>query len=181
MFVSYINQIYGLRQAPRTWFDGFSDALFEVGFKRSVSDTSMFMHYSPHDITILLLYVDDIVITSSCFISTVIDHLHAHFEVKDLGPLNYFLGIEVQRDDKNLYLSQTKYTLDLLKRANFLLAKPCSTPVATGTKLSQVDTTPLVPYYYSTRHHLCCQPSVPVHASTASNTLNYSQVDFTVS
>ena len=70
--------------------------------------------------------------------------MHKKFEVKDLGPLHYFLGIEVHRNDNCIKLNQTKYALDLLKKTNFLLAKPCSSPVAAGTKLSQDDSTPLV-------------------------------------
>lgn len=79
---------------------------------------------------------------SSYQLSLVISILD--LKLKTWGELNYFLGIEVRRYGSQLQLSQTKYTLDLLKRANFLLAKPCSSPVATGSKLSLNDSTPLV-------------------------------------
>lgn len=103
--------IYGLRQAPRTWFDGFSDALLELGFIRSQCDTSMFLHRASHGLTILLLYVDDIIITgaSHSFINKLLEHLKAKFEIKDLGPLHFFLGIEVHRDPNGIYLCQTNY------------------------------------------------------------------------
>lgn len=106
----------------------------------------MYIHYNSPGMSILFVYVDDIIVTSANneFISAFISYLHSRFEVKDLGELNYFLGIEVRRYGSQLQLSQTKYTLDLLKRANFLLAKPCSSPVATGSKLSLNDSTPLV-------------------------------------
>lgn len=54
------------------------------------------------------------------------------------------MGIEVERDSSGLHLSQTKYALDLLKKANFILAKPCSYPAATGTKLSRFDSSSCV-------------------------------------
>lgn len=136
--------IYGLCQVPCTWFDGFSNALFEIGFIRSLTDTSMFIHYAPYGLTILLLYVDDIIITgaSSTFIYFIIARLHYRFEVKDLGPLQYFLGIKVHRDASRIHLSQTKDALELLKRANFLLAKPCYSLVTMSTKLTKDDNTP---------------------------------------
>lgn len=93
--------IYGLRQAPRTCFDGFSGPLFELGFIRSRTDTSIFLHYASHGLTLLLLYVDDILITgaNSDFRSSLLSPLHNRFEVKDFGTLHSFLGIEVHRND----------------------------------------------------------------------------------
>lgn len=125
---------------------GFSDALVEIGSIRSRTDTSIFINYASYGLTVLLLYVDDIIITgaSSTFIYFIISRLHYRFEVKDLGPLHYFLGIEVHGDASRIHLSQTKYALELLKRANFLLAKPCSSLVTTSTKLTKDDNTPLV-------------------------------------
>lgn len=103
------------------------------------TDTSMFLHYALHGLTILLLYMDDIITTgaNSDFLSSINSHLRYRFEVKDLGPLHYFLGIEVHRDQSMIQLSQTKYTLDLLSRANFLLVKPCFSLAAMGTKLTK--------------------------------------------
>ena len=56
--------------------------------------------------------------------------------MKDLGDLHYFLGVEVQSNDKGLFLSQTKYALDLLQQASMTNAKPISTPFVVGQHLS---------------------------------------------
>lgn len=92
------NSIYGLLQSPHTWFNGFSSALLELGFKGSRRDTFMFIHYASHGLTIVLLYVDDIIITgaNNNFISSIIARLHSRFEVKDLGPLHYFWGLKLK-------------------------------------------------------------------------------------
>lgn len=89
--------IYGLLQAPHTWLDGFSDALLEIRFIRSQFDTNMFLHRASHGLTILLLYVDDIIVTgaSYSFINKLLPYLSSKFEIKDLGPLHYFLGIDM--------------------------------------------------------------------------------------
>ncbi|KAB2625605.1 pentatricopeptide repeat-containing protein [Pyrus ussuriensis x Pyrus communis] len=62
----------------------------------------------------------------------VIHKLSDMFPIKDLGALHYFLGIEVKRSSTGIFLSQTKYILDLLTKANMVGAKPCGTPLSTS-------------------------------------------------
>ena len=101
----------------------------------------MFVFQSTAGIMVLLLYVDDIILTGSCpsLFQSFIHILSTQFAMKDLGDLHYFLGIEATRTPQGLHLSQSKYTLALLSRANVLEAKPCSTQVPTGSKLSFHD------------------------------------------
>lgn len=56
--------------------------------------------------------------------------------LKDLGPIHYFLGLEVHRDDTGAYLSQLKYVLDLLKKLSMLEVNSCPTPMVFGKILS---------------------------------------------
>jgi hypothetical protein len=74
--------------------------------------------------------------SSSSLIRTFITRLSKEFSMKDLGDLHYFLGVEVQPNEKGLFLSQTKYALDLLHRASMTDAKPISTPFVVGNHLS---------------------------------------------
>ena len=78
-----------------------------------------------------MVYVDDILVTRNCNTAcrSLISLLSAKFPVKDLGPLHYFLGLEVHRSGKGIFLSQTKYACDLLKKTDFIGASPCSTPL----------------------------------------------------
>ncbi|KAM2169391.1 hypothetical protein ACFX1Q_038703 [Malus domestica] len=82
----------------------------------------------------ILVYVDDILVTgpNSTACKQVIQQLSSLFPIKDLGPLHYFLGLEVKRSSSGIFLSQTKYILDLLSKANMTGAKPCSTPLSTS-------------------------------------------------
>lgn len=87
----------------------------------------------------MLIYVDNIIIVSSSSIATkkLIQELKADFAMKDLGQLEYFMGIAVKLDTSGVLLSQKRYALDLLKRANMDKRKPISTPMAAGEKLSR--------------------------------------------
>ena len=80
---------------------------------------------------IQLLYVDNIILTrSNFFLHEFISHISSEFSMKDLGPLHYFLGIQVIPTSAGMVLSQEKYAFDLLERAHMVDCKPLSTPVA---------------------------------------------------
>ncbi|CAL9006701.1 unnamed protein product [Prunus brigantina] len=64
---------------------------------------------------------------------------HGHFDIKDLGPLNYFLGLQVLHKDGTLHINQLKYAHDLLQKANLLNSKPAYTPLAAKVLLSVFD------------------------------------------
>ncbi|CAL2278094.1 unnamed protein product [Prunus armeniaca] len=131
-FVCQLNRsLYGLKQAPRAWYDELFKALVSLGFQSSQADSSLFIKTSGASLVLVLVYVDDILVTGNCNIdcTSLISHLSAKFPVKDLGPLHYFLGLEVTRSAQSMFLSQTKYACDLLKKTDFLGASSCSTPL----------------------------------------------------
>lgn len=124
--------LYGLKQAPRAWFEKLSTCLFSLGFICSKADPSLFILRHDTNFTLLLVYVDDIILTGNnpSFISHLIRQLHEKFALKDLGQLHYFLGIEIKYFCGGITISQTKYAHDLLKRANMLDASKINTPIA---------------------------------------------------
>uniref|UniRef100_A0A2N9F894 Reverse transcriptase Ty1/copia-type domain-containing protein n=1 Tax=Fagus sylvatica TaxID=28930 RepID=A0A2N9F894_FAGSY len=130
--------LYGLKQAPRAWFSRLSTRLVELGFHGSLSDTSLFIYKSSIYTMFILIYVDDIIITSSSSlaIDNLLSSLQHDFAVKNLGSLHYFLGIEVIRNTAGILLSQKRYILDILTRTHMLEAKPVSSPMASSTSLS---------------------------------------------
>jgi hypothetical protein len=91
------------------------------------------------------VYVDDIVITrdDTNEIVNLKKHLAQEFEVKDLGQLKYFLGIEISRGPKGMFLSQRKYVLDLLKETGMLCCRPAATPIEQNHRLSKEGGTPV--------------------------------------
>ena len=84
------------------------------------------------------MYVDDIIITGNAptQIAYLISTLNATFDLKDLGPLNYFLGIQITPTKYGLTLSQTKYAFDVLHRLHMHNSKPTKTPCCLATRLT---------------------------------------------
>ncbi|WVZ49277.1 hypothetical protein U9M48_000649 [Paspalum notatum var. saurae] len=130
--------LYGLKQAPRAWYSCFASHLQSMGFIEAKTDTSLFIYRRGTDTAYLLLYVDDIVLTASSpgFLRQLIVSLQQSFPMKDLGPLQHFLGIAVTRSSSGMLLSQRQYTLEILERAGMTNCKSCATPVDTQSKLS---------------------------------------------
>ena len=85
----------GLKQSPRAWFEKFRSTLLHHGFAQSPYDPSLFLNNTAQPTTILLVYVDDIIITGthSKMIHSLQSSLQTAFHMKDLGPLTYFLGL----------------------------------------------------------------------------------------
>uniref|UniRef100_A0A2N9HT29 Reverse transcriptase Ty1/copia-type domain-containing protein n=1 Tax=Fagus sylvatica TaxID=28930 RepID=A0A2N9HT29_FAGSY len=100
--------IYGLKQAPRAWYTALKNAILQLGFSNSKADSSLFIYSQGSTLCYFLVYVDDLVITrnNSLFVASIIKQLGDMFSLKDMGPLHFFLGIEVIPTQAGLFLSQ---------------------------------------------------------------------------
>jgi hypothetical protein len=129
--------LYGLKRSPRAWFRRFSSTMKAFGYKQSNSDHTLFIKHKEGKVTALIVYVDDMVVTGddSCEMKALQEYLATKFEMKDLGQLKYFLGIEVARSKRGIFLSQRKYVLDLLTETGMLACKPAETPIEMNHKL----------------------------------------------
>lgn len=130
--------LYGLTQASRQWFAKFSEAIRSAGFVQSKADYSLFIKKQGKSFTILLIYVDDILITGNdpVSITNIKKFLHNKFRLKDLGNLKYFLGIDISTSKNVIFIFQRKYALEIIKDAGLLGAAPIDTPMDRGLKLS---------------------------------------------
>ena len=117
--------LYGLKQVPRAWFAKFSSTIFCLGYMTSHYDSALFLHHTNKCIILLLLYVDDMIITGNDLsgIQELKNFLSQQFEMKDLGHLSYFLGLEITHSTDGLYITQAKYASKLLSRAGLTDSK----------------------------------------------------------
>jgi histone deacetylase 1/2 len=138
MFVSFNVLFMVSSSRPRAWYARLSDKLHELGFVFSKADTSLFIFYHGGVSIYMLVYVDDIFLSgSSVAIERLVLTLGLNFPIKDLGRLDYFLGIEATYTPCGMILIQHKYAVDLLHRANMEGCRAISTPMSTSDKLSR--------------------------------------------
>jgi hypothetical protein len=137
--------LYGLKQTTQSWFQHFASVVTVAGFSTSAHDTALFIHVSPHGRTLLLLYVDDMIITGDDpeYIAFVKARLSDQFLMSDLGPLWYFLGIEISSMPEGFFLSQEKYIQDLLNRASLTDHRTTESPMELNVHLVATDGEPL--------------------------------------
>ncbi|GJS77982.1 retrotransposon protein, putative, ty1-copia subclass [Tanacetum coccineum] len=123
--------LYGFNQALCAWFERLSNALFDLGFKGSKTDPSLIIYSRKDTLLYILVYVDDIIVTGNNkgTIDNIICQLGSAFVLKDLGPLNYFLGIKIVPHVSGILLSQKKYILELLQSVGLSNCNPVSSPM----------------------------------------------------
>ena len=133
--------IYGLRQTSHQWFHKFLTVLLEIGFVQSANDHSLFTRSQGYVFLILLVYVDDIIITSNnmAYVTDMKFDLSKLFTVRDLGPLKYFLELEIARTIVRISICQRKYALEFLFKVGYLGCKPFTIPMEPNLKLSKKD------------------------------------------
>ncbi|XP_019263194.1 PREDICTED: uncharacterized protein LOC109240957 [Nicotiana attenuata] len=133
-----IKSLYGLKQAPRQWNAKLTEALLRFQFVQSKYDHSLFSKKTDRGTTVVLIYVDDMLITGDNLelIQDTKTALQNAFKIKDLGELKYFLGIEFARSEKGILMHQRKYALELISELGLSAAKLIETPMDCNSKLT---------------------------------------------
>jgi transposase InsO family protein len=129
--------LYGLKQAPRAWYDRLTSFLVDKGFSRGGVDTTLFVKKEDNHMIIAQVYVDDIVFgsTSHSLSSNFADLMCSEFEMSMMGELSTFLGLQVKQFPSGMFVCQSKYAQNLVKKFGLEASKPASTPMSTTTKL----------------------------------------------
>jgi hypothetical protein len=113
--------LYGLKQAPRAWYGRINIFLTSLGFTKSKANSNIYFKVMNDEPVILLLYVDDLFLNGEeNLITDCKKKLVAKFEMKDLGLMHYFLGLEVWQSPEKIFLNQGKYAVEILKRFDML-------------------------------------------------------------
>jgi hypothetical protein len=132
--------LYALKQARRAWYGRIDSFLMTLGYTKSKADSNLYFKIMNNEPVILLLYVDGLLLTGEeKLINECKKRLASEFEMKDLGLIHYFLGLEVWQSPERIFLNQGKYTVKILKRFDMLECKPMNKPMEAKLKLL-VDT-----------------------------------------
>jgi hypothetical protein len=133
--------LYGLRQAPRAWYEKLDASLSDLGFSRSAVEHAVYRRKSTTGFLLVGVYVDDLIITGTNEddIQKFKDEMHNLFKMSDLGQLSYYLGIEVKQEKGEITLCQQAYAAKILEKAGMKNCNPCHTPMECRLKLSKDD------------------------------------------
>jgi hypothetical protein len=133
--------LYGLKQAGKKWYDSLCRALADIGFVRSEADSAVFFVHVGTDVIILAIHVDDSTMTGS---SVTLQNefkarINAKFQLTDLGPISWLLGLAITRNRamRTLSLSQHSYIDTLLRRFNLDDCKTLAQPLDLHVQLSR--------------------------------------------
>jgi hypothetical protein len=129
--------LYGIKQAPRAWYECLRDFLISNDFKVRKADPTLYTKTIANDLFVCQIYVDDIIFgstnKSTCeeFSRIMIQKI----EMSMMGELKYFLGFQVKQLQEGTFISQTKYIQDILNKFGMKDAKPIKTPMGTNGHL----------------------------------------------
>jgi hypothetical protein len=142
--------LYGLKQAPRAWYEEMDGFLMSLGFKKSVVDPNLYYHIDGNECLSLVLYVDDIFLTGSeRLIVECKQALNTKFEMKELGLVHYFLGLEVWQKTDEIFLSRGKYIVEILKKFGMTECKSMPTLMVMDLKkMCNIDSGDVDPHLY---------------------------------
>nr|GEZ88074.1 uncharacterized mitochondrial protein AtMg00810-like [Tanacetum cinerariifolium] len=129
--------MYGLKQAPRKWYDVLSKFLIDSGFQKGSIDTTLFIKKKGKHIMLIQIYVDDIIFgPTNLKYCTKFSHLMVkRFEMSMMGEMKFFLGHQVNQFSNGIFINQSKYILDILKRFGMENCDTVPTPMVEQAKL----------------------------------------------
>ncbi|KAK1402380.1 hypothetical protein POM88_001985 [Heracleum sosnowskyi] len=134
--------LYGLKQAPRTWYDTLSEFLLENNVTRGVVDKTLFYKMHKNDLILVQVYVDDIIFgsTNDDLCKRFAKLMQSRYEMSMMGELSFFLGLQVYQRQDGIFICQSKYIKDLLKKYQMEDSSTSKTPMPTATKLDKDET-----------------------------------------
>nr|GEX84157.1 copia protein [Tanacetum cinerariifolium] len=121
-----IKALYGLKQAPRAWYDELSKFLLQNHFFKGTNDPTLFIRRFQDDILVVQVYVDDIIFGSTHprYIQLFSDLMKSRFEMSMIGEMTFFLGLQVNQSPCSIFINQSKYVLEILKKYGMEFCDP---------------------------------------------------------
>ncbi|GJY80242.1 retrovirus-related pol polyprotein from transposon TNT 1-94 [Tanacetum coccineum] len=136
--------LYGLKQASRMWYDKLTSFLIEHHFTKGIVNPTLFTRHHGGDILLVQVYVDDIIFgsTNLKFSKRFANLMKKNFEMSMMGELKFFLGLQVHQSPRGIFISQSQYAIELLKKHGMDECDSMSTPMATARLDADLQGTP---------------------------------------
>nr|GEX77450.1 retrovirus-related Pol polyprotein from transposon TNT 1-94 [Tanacetum cinerariifolium] len=131
--------LYGLKQALRAWYDMLSSFLISQDFSKGLVDPTLFIRRNRNDLLLIQIYVDDIIFAAStpelCDLFAKL--MCSKFKMSIMGKILFFLGLQISQSPKGIFINQSKYALESLKKYGFKSYDPVDTPMVEKSKLDE--------------------------------------------
>ncbi|GKA89751.1 retrovirus-related pol polyprotein from transposon TNT 1-94 [Tanacetum coccineum] len=131
--------LYGLKQAPRAWYDTLSRFLLDNKFSKGAVDPTLFTRKTGKHILLVQIYVDDIIFASTdpkaCDIFS--NEMSSKFQMSMMGQMSFFLGLQVSQNPRGIFINQSKFALEILKKFGMDSCDPVFTPMVDRLKLDE--------------------------------------------
>lgn len=141
MVLKLKRSLYGLKQSPKCWNNRFHEFVVGLGFRRSEADYCLYVRIDSRGTVYLLLYVDDLMICgdNEVVLQELKEKLSSEFRMKDLGNVEYFMGlqIEIDRSVGKVTIGQSTFAENILARFHMQSCNRVTTPIEPGTRLDR--------------------------------------------
>jgi len=135
--------LYGLKQAHRAWYAWLDRYLLHQGFNKGTADSNLYIKVGEDQFLIVEVYLDDIIFGGNeVMCKNFVDEMQKEFEMSVCGEMNFFLRLQINQTDKGIFISQSKYVKEMLKKFGMEDSKPVCTPITIGCKLRKNDESP---------------------------------------
>nr|GEY73073.1 retrotransposon protein, putative, unclassified [Tanacetum cinerariifolium] len=131
--------LYGLKQAPRAWYDMLSSFLISQDFSKGSVDPKLFIRRNSNNLLLVQIYVDDIIFAASTpeLYDLFAKLMCSKFKMLMMGKISFFLGLQISQSPRGIFINQSKYSLESLKKYGFESCNPVDTPMVEKSKLDK--------------------------------------------
>nr|GEW04578.1 retrovirus-related Pol polyprotein from transposon TNT 1-94 [Tanacetum cinerariifolium] len=131
--------LYGLKQAPHAWYDMLSSFLLFQDFSKGSVDPTLFIRRNDNDLLLVQIYVDDIIFAASTIelCDLFANLMCSKFKMLMMSKISFFLGLQICQSPRGIFINQSKYALDSLKKYGFESCDPVDTPMVEKSKLDE--------------------------------------------
>nr|GEV51144.1 retrovirus-related Pol polyprotein from transposon TNT 1-94 [Tanacetum cinerariifolium] len=131
--------LYGLKQAPRAWYDMLSLFIISQDFSKGSVDPTLFIRRNGNDLLRVQIYVDDIIFAAStpklCDLFSKL--ICSKFKMSMMRKISFFLGLQISQSPRGIFINQSKYALESLKKYGFESCDPVDIPMVEKSKLDE--------------------------------------------
>ncbi|GJV44905.1 retrovirus-related pol polyprotein from transposon TNT 1-94 [Tanacetum coccineum] len=142
-YLSYVGKLkkalYGLKQAPRAWYNMLSSFLISQHFSRGAVDPTLFTRKAGNDLLLVQIYVDDIIFasTNTALCNEFANQMTTKFKMSMMGQMSFFLGLQISQSPRGIFLNQSKYASEIIKKYGLLTSDSVDTPMVEKNKLDE--------------------------------------------